>query len=133
MSRKVKWGILSTAKIGEEYVIPALQGGRFSEVTAIASRNADSANRMADLFDIPDRHGSYEELLADANVAAVYIPLPNHMHTEWAIKAMRAGKHILCEKPLAMSIADIRQMIETFQELRALFETMGVVPEQDEA
>ena len=111
MSQKVKWGILSTAKIGEEYVIPALQASKYATVCAIASRNADSARNMGGQFAIPSHYGNYEALLLDPNVEAIYIPLPNHMHTEWAIKAMNAGKHVLCEKPLAMTAADIRQMI----------------------
>jgi predicted dehydrogenase len=111
MTGKVKWGILSTARIGTEKVIPAMQRGKLTEITAIASRNSETAAVAANALSIPHVFGSYDELLASELVDAVYIPLPNHMHTEWAVKAMNAGKHVLCEKPLALTIADIQQMI----------------------
>jgi predicted dehydrogenase len=113
MNGKVKWGILSTAKIGKELVIPAMQQGRFTEVSAIASRDAQSAKSTAEALGIQAYYGSYDELLAAPDIDAVYNPLPNHMHTEWTVKAMNAQKHVLCEKPLALSIDDIRKMIET--------------------
>ena len=112
MTKKIKWGVLSTAKIAEEFVIPALQHKPYTEVSAIASRNVDTAKATAEKFEIPTFHGSYDALLTDPGVDAVYIPLPNHLHTEWAIKAMNAGKHVLCEKPLAMSTNDIRLMMD---------------------
>src|SRR5688572_1987384 len=97
--KKVRWGILSTAKIGREKVIPALQKSEYCEVIAIASRNQEQAQSIATLLNIPKAYSTYEELLSDKEIDAVYIPLPNHMHVEWAIHSLKAGKHVLCEKP----------------------------------
>ena len=108
----VKWGVLSTANIGIEKVVPAMQGSKLSPVDAIASRSADRAAQVARDLNIPKAYGSYEELLADEDIEAVYIPLPNHLHPEWTIAAATAGKHVLCEKPLAMSSAKATEMIE---------------------
>ncbi|MEO8416514.1 MAG: Gfo/Idh/MocA family oxidoreductase, partial [Ginsengibacter sp.] len=101
--QKVKWGILSTAKIGREKVIPAMQKGIFCEVVAIASRNFESAQQEAKRLNISKAYGSYEELLADKDIDAVYIPLPNDLHVEWAIKSLEANKHVLCEKPIGLT------------------------------
>lgn len=109
--KKVKWGIISTAKIGIKYVIPALQRGQFSEVTAIASRSPETAKEAASRLGIEKAYGSYEELLEDPGIDAVYNPLPNTMHMEWSVKAMEAGKHVLCEKPLAMTVVEAEEMI----------------------
>ncbi|HER07729.1 MAG TPA: Gfo/Idh/MocA family oxidoreductase, partial [Bacteroides sp.] len=109
--KKVKWGIISTAKIGIKYVIPALQHGQFSEVTAIASRSPETAKEAASRLGIEKAYGSYEELLEDPGIDAVYNPLPNTMHMEWSVKAMEAGKHVLCEKPLAMTVDEAEEMI----------------------
>ena len=109
--QKVRWGILSTAKIGTEKVIPALQRSEFGEVTAIASRRLDAARGAAASLGIPVAYGSYEELLADENIDAVYIPLPNHMHVEWSIRALEAGKHVLCEKPIGLSAAEGEKLL----------------------
>ena len=103
---KLRWGILSTAKIGTLKVIPAMQQGKFTEVMAISSRDADRAKTAAAELGIPKSHGSYEELLADPDVDAVYNPLPNHLHVSWSIKALEAGKHVLCEKPIGLSAAE---------------------------
>ena len=111
MARKVKWGILSTAKIGVEKVIPAMQKGTFSEVVAIASRDAERAQSTADRLGIPRAFGSYQELLGDPEVEAVYNPLPNHLHVPWSIRAAKAGKHVLCEKPVGLSSEDARELI----------------------
>ena len=108
----LRWGILSTANIGTEKVIPGIQGAANSEVVAIGSRDGAAARAVADRLGIERAHGSYEALLADPDVDAVYIPLPNHLHTDWTIAAARAGKHILCEKPLAMTAADAERMAE---------------------
>ncbi len=116
MDSKVIWGILSTAKIGTQKVIPAMQKGRYCEIKAIASRNKSSAEETAMKLNIPQPYGSYQELLDDPEIQAVYIPLPNHMHAEWAVKAMYSGKHVLCEKPLALTIKDIRTLIEARDE-----------------
>jgi predicted dehydrogenase len=110
--RSLHWGILSTADIARKKVIPAIQKADRCEVVAIASREAATARRVADELGIPTAHGSYEALLADPNVDAVYIPLPNHLHAEWANAAARAGKHVLCEKPLAMTADDAQGMID---------------------
>jgi predicted dehydrogenase len=107
----VRWGILSPAKIGTAKVIPAIQAADRCEVTAIASRSDERARAAGDALGIPRAHGSYGALLADPEVDAVYVPLPNHLHVEWTIAAARAGKHVLCEKPLALSVADARRMV----------------------
>ena len=101
--KKVRWGVLSTAKIGREKVIPAMQRGEFSEVSAIASRNIERAQEVAKDLGIPKAYGSYEEILQDREIDAIYIPLPNHIHVKWTIRAMEAGKHVLCEKPISLS------------------------------
>ncbi len=103
---KVRWGILSTARIGTEKVIPAMQQGEFTEVTAISSRNLDSAQAAAAQLGIPKSYQSYDALLADPDVDAIYNPLPNPFHVPWSIKALEAGKHVLCEKPISMDIAE---------------------------
>jgi predicted dehydrogenase len=108
----LRWGILSTANIATEKVIPGIRRAARNEIVAIASRDGETARRVADRLAIPRAHGSYEALLADPDVDAVYIPLPNHLHAEWSIAAARAGKHVLCEKPLALTAADAARMIE---------------------
>ncbi len=108
---KINWGILSTAKIGLKQVIPAMQKGEFSKVTAIASRSLEKANVAASSLGIEKAYGSYEELLDDPDVDAIYNPLPNNLHMEWTIKAMQAGKHVLCEKPVGLKVAEVEQMI----------------------
>jgi predicted dehydrogenase len=112
----VRWGILSTAKIGVEKVIPALQVGDLCTVTAISSRSLERAGAIARKLGIPTAHGSYEALLADSNVDAVYIPLPNHLHVPWSIAALEAGKHVLCEKPVGLDAADARRLLSAAQE-----------------
>jgi predicted dehydrogenase len=107
---KIQWGILSTAKIGVEKVIPALQKSTYGHVGAIASRSEERARKAAGQLNIPTAYGSYEELLKDARIDAVYIPLPNHLHVPWTIKALEAGKHVLCEKPIGLSAKEARQL-----------------------
>lgn len=109
--RELRWGILSTAKIARTAVIPAIRRAARCRLVAIASRDEARAHEIADQFGIARVHGSYEALLADPEVDAVYIPLPNHLHVEWSIRALRAGKHVLCEKPLALTAADAERMI----------------------
>ena len=109
--KRVRWGILSTAKIGTQKVIPALQRGELCEVVAISSRDPSAAEHAASALSIPTAHGSYEALLADPEVDAVYNPLPNHLHIPWSIRALEAGKHVLCEKPLGMSAADAENLL----------------------
>ena len=107
----VRWGILSTANIGVRKVIPATQEAERCEVVAIASRDGERAARTAAELGIPRAHEGYEALLADPDVDAVYIPLPNSEHAAWTIAAARAGKHVLCEKPLAMTAAEAEEMV----------------------
>ena len=112
MAKKIRWGVLGAANIAIKKVIPAMQAGKFCEITAIASRNAEKAKRAANDLDIPKFYGTYEDLLNDSEIEAVYIPLPNHLHLEWSIKAAEAGKHVLCEKPIGLSAAEVRKLIE---------------------
>ena len=107
----LRWGIVSTANIGVRKVIPATQKAERCEVVAIASRDGATAERAARELGIPRSYEGYEALLADPDVDAVYIPLPNHEHAAWTIAAARAGKHVLCEKPLAMSVAEGEEMV----------------------
>ncbi len=110
--RKINWGILSTAQIGINHVIPALQRSRLGTVTAIASRDGAKSRQAARTLGIARAYGSYEELLADAAIDAVYIPLPNHLHVPWSLRALEAGKHVLCEKPIGLSSAEGQQLLE---------------------
>ncbi len=112
MKKKISWGILGAAKIAINNVIPAMQAGEYCEISAIASRDLEKSKRFAEQLNIPKFYGSYEELIADAEIEAVYIPLPNDLHYEWTAKAANAGKHVLCEKPLAMNAAEVRKLIE---------------------
>jgi predicted dehydrogenase len=108
---ELRWGVLSTARIARTAVIPGLRRAARCRLVAIASRDEAKARALAAEFDIPRVHASYEALLADPEVDAVYIPLPNHLHVEWSIAALRAGKHVLCEKPLALTAADAERLI----------------------
>jgi predicted dehydrogenase len=111
--QKLRWGVLSTAKIGRTKVIPALQTSIHGEVVAICSRTQASAQAAADELGIARAYASYEELLADPNIDAIYNPLPNHLHVPWSVKALEAGKHVLCEKPLGLDAADLTPLLET--------------------
>src|SRR5918999_3646962 len=108
----LRWGILSTADIARKKVIPAMRKAARCEITAIGSRDGARAQEVAEELAIPVAHSSYEALLADPDVDAVYMPLPNHMHLEWTLAAARAGKHVLCEKPIALTSADAERMVE---------------------
>jgi predicted dehydrogenase len=110
--KRVRWGVLGVAKIATEKVIPGMQKCRLARVSAIASRNLATAERAAKALKIPRAFGSYEALINDKQIDAIYIPLPNHLHAEWAIKAARAGKHVLCEKPIALKARDVERMID---------------------
>jgi predicted dehydrogenase len=110
-NKKVRWGVLGVAKIATAKVIPAMRQGRLSEVTAIASRDKDRAAQAAAELGIPKSYGTYEDLIADPDIDAIYNPLPNHLHVPWSIKAAEAGKHVLCEKPIALSAAEAKQLI----------------------
>jgi predicted dehydrogenase len=108
---KLRWGVLSTARIGINKVIPGMQRGRYTTVTAIASRDLTRARASADALGIEKAYGSYEELLADPEIDAIYNPLPNQLHVPMTIKAAEAGKHVLCEKPLSLTVAEARTLL----------------------
>jgi predicted dehydrogenase len=108
---KVKWGVLGAASIATRKVIPGMQKGEWSEVAAIASRDLRKAEQAARELGIPKAYGSYEQLLADGEIEVVYNPLPNHLHVPWSIKAAEAGKHVLCEKPLSLSVAEAKTLL----------------------
>ena len=121
--KKLNWGILSTAKIGIEKVIPAMQQGKLNEIVAIASRTHESAREAAKNLKIPKAFGSYKDLLDDTSIDAVYIPLPNHMHVPWTIKALAANKHVLCEKPIALTATEAKELLketEKFPHLKVM-------------
>ncbi len=108
---KVRWGVLSTAKIGTEKVLPAMQQGQLCEIAAIGSRSEATGQEAATRLGIPKVYGSYEALLADPEIDAIYNPLPNHLHVPWTIKALAAGKHVLCEKPIGLSSAQAEELV----------------------
>jgi predicted dehydrogenase len=112
MEEKIRWGVLSTALIGTKKVIPGIQRSKRGTVDAIASRDTERARRTAAELGIPKAYGSYEELLADSDIDAIYNPLPNSMHVEWSIRALEAGKHVLCEKPLSRHPADVERAFD---------------------
>lgn len=112
MAQKVRWGVVSTAKIGTEKVIPAMQQASYCDIVAIASRDAARAQAAAQSLGIPTSYGSYEELLADPNIDAIYNPLPNHLHVPVSIQALQAGKHVLCEKPIGLSSEEGQQLVD---------------------
>lgn len=112
MGKKIKWGILGSAHIATEHVIPAMLSCQYGEVYAIASRSTEKAQNIAEQFGIPEFYGSYEELLADKEVDAIYIPLPNHLHVQWAIKALEADKHVLVEKPVGLSSKEAERLLQ---------------------
>ena len=114
--QKLRWGVLSSAKIGREKVIPAIQSSLHGEVVAIASRTQESADHAAKELGLKYPYGSYDALLADPNIDAIYNPLPNHLHVPWSIKAIEAGKHVLCEKPLGLNTADVEKLITVAQQ-----------------
>src|ERR1700687_4295128 len=109
---KVKWGVLRAASIATKKVIPGMQKGEWSEITAIASRDLKRAEDAARKLGIPKAYGSYEELLADQGIEAIYDPLPNHLHVPWSIRALQAGKHVLCEKPIGLSSGEGQQLAD---------------------
>jgi predicted dehydrogenase len=110
--QRVRWGVLGVAKIATVKVIPGMQQGQHSTVTAIASRTLDKATQAAGALGIAKAYGSYEALLEDPDVDAIYIPLPNDLHVPWSIRAAEHGKHVLCEKPIALSAAEARQLLD---------------------
>ena len=111
--KPVRWGILSTAKIGLERVLPGMKKSPWCEVCAIASRDEAAARRRRGALGIPEAYGSYEALLADPTIEAIYNPLPNHLHVPMTLEAAAAGKHVLCEKPIALTAAEAEQLRDT--------------------
>jgi predicted dehydrogenase len=111
MSGKVRWGVLGVASIATRKVIPGMQKGQSSEIAAISSRDVEKAKRAADELGIPKAYGSYEELLADPEIEAIYNPLPNHLHVPWSIRSAESGKHVLCEKPLALNVGETLELM----------------------
>lgn len=107
----LNWGVLSTAEIGVDKVIPPMQDAEHCRILGIASRNGERARSAAEKLGIPRAYNSYEALLADPEIDAVYIPLPNHLHVDWTIKAAEAGKHVLCEKPIALTMDEAKKLI----------------------
>jgi predicted dehydrogenase len=110
-SGKVRWGVLSTANIGIKKVIPGMQKCELAVVTAIASRNLVKAQNAAEALGVAKAYGSYEDLLADSDVDAIYNPLPNQYHVPWTVQAAEAGKHVLCEKPLSLNAAEAETLL----------------------
>src|SRR5512139_4025371 len=108
--KKLRWGLLSTARINRA-VIPPIRSSLRSELKAVASRDVVKAKEYAREWHIPHAYGSYEELLADETIDIIYNPLPNHLHAEWSIRAAEAGKHVLCEKPVALTLAEVDAMM----------------------
>jgi predicted dehydrogenase len=111
MATKLRWGVLGVAGIAVKKVIPAMQKGERTIITAIASRKIEKAQEAAAKLGIAQAYGSYEELLTDPSIDAIYNPLPNHLHVLWTAKAAEAGKHVLCEKPIALSAAEAKALI----------------------
>lgn len=110
MTEPVRWGIMGTARIATQRVMPAMENARLTALVGIASRTLQKAQDVAESFGMPKAYGSYEEMLEDPEIEAVYIPLPNGFHAEWCIKSMRAGKHVLCEKPITLNADEARQI-----------------------
>lgn len=113
MPKAIRWGVLGVANIAVKKVIPAMQRGSLTEVVALASRDSKKAEAAAAQLGIPRTYSSYEDLLGDPQVDAIYNPLPNHLHVPWSIHAAEAGKHVLCEKPIALTVADVKELGET--------------------
>ena len=127
MKPKVQWGVLSTANIGVQKVLPAMQRSERCEIAAIASRDLATAQAIAAKLGIPKAYGSYEELLTDPEIEAVYNPLPNHFHVPWTVKAAEAGKHVLCEKPISMTVAEGKELLAVQKRTGKLIEEAFMV------
>ncbi len=108
----VRWGILGVSSFAMEEIVPALSHAQVSSLGAIASRDLAKAQKAANEASIPQAYGSYEELLADPDIEVIYNPLPNHLHVPWSIRAAEAGKHVLCEKPLGLTLAEARSLLD---------------------
>src|SRR5215475_14019479 len=112
MTGKVKWGILGAAGIARKRVLPAMRDCQLAEVAAVGSRSLEKSQAFAKEFGIAKAYGSYEELINDPEIEVIYNPLPNHLHVEWSIRAASRGKHVLCEKPIARTVAEARLLLE---------------------
>jgi len=119
--KRVRWGIIGSASIAQRSVIPGIQQSETGEVVAIASRTLEKAQDVAKELSIPQAYGSYKALLNDPNIDSVYIPLPNHLHKEWAIHAAEAGKHVLCEKPIALNAQEAREIAVACEKADVVF------------
>jgi len=123
MMTRLRWGILSTSNFAQQKILPALQTSEHAVVSAVASRNLSNAQAVAAQFGVERAYGAYEDLLADKTIDVVYVPLPNHLHVPWSIKALEAGKHVLCEKPIAISANQAQQLVAVagrFPKLKAM-------------
>ncbi|MGH9800037.1 MAG: Gfo/Idh/MocA family protein [Blastocatellia bacterium] len=109
---KIRWGVLGTSKFAQNKIIPAVKHCQHAEITAIASRDLGKAEEEARRFGFAKAYGSYEELLTDAEIDAIYNPMPNHMHVDWSIRALQAGKHVLCEKPIGLSSSEGQRLVD---------------------
>jgi len=127
MTDTIRWGVLGTGRIGTRKVIPAMQRGTHSVVAALASRDRAKGEAAAAALGIATVHGSYEALLADPEIDAIYNPLPNHLHVPWTIRAAEAGKHVLCEKPIALNAAQAEQLIAVRDRTGVLIQEAGMV------
>lgn len=116
MNRKLQWGIMGSAQIAKGSVMPAIAESQTGIIRAVASRGLEKSSALAAQFDVERAYGSYEELLADKEIDAVYIPLPNHLHHEWVLRAAKAGKHVLCEKPIALNSREAAEMVNACNE-----------------
>lgn len=122
---EVKWGILGNSTIGRKCVMPAITKSSNGRIVALASRNPANAARLAEEHDIPNLYGDYHQVLENPDVTAVYIPLPNSLHLPWVVKALKSGKHVLCEKPLACNAAEAREMADcAVENSRVLMEAL---------
>jgi predicted dehydrogenase len=121
MNDRIRWGVISTANIGKKRVIPAIQKSNNGDMVAVASRSIGKAKAFAEEMGIPIAYGSYEDLINDPNIDAIYNPLPNSAHAEWSIKCAKAGKPVLCEKPLASDVDEAQKMVDVFAEQKVLF------------
>jgi predicted dehydrogenase len=108
---KIRWGVLGVARIATRKVIPGMQHGKWTTVDAIASRDEAKARAAASELGVPKAYGSYDALVADPDIDAIYVPLPNHLHVEWTTRAAEAGKHVLCEKPIGLVAADAEELV----------------------
>jgi predicted dehydrogenase len=122
----MRWGLVSTARINER-LIPCIRNSKRSELAAVASRSEERARQYAQEWGIPKAYGSYEALLADREIEVVYISLPNHMHVDWAVRAADAGKHVLCEKPLALTTAEVDRIADAAARNRVIVQEAAMM------